>query len=114
MSVCQFTPSRLQQFRKIALSGWFRAQVMDGSTSLRNSFLRCLNCLIYDLHRVVRIAEQQFASGLKLKNRSLKTLKQCVMQLARDARSLIDSFLEAGLYTIDGKAQTQAVRQEDN
>ena len=85
----------IQQFRKVALRGWFRAQVMNRGTALRNAFLRCKNCLIQDLHRIVRIAEQQFTSRLKLKNRSLKALQQGVMQLARNPRALADARLQS-------------------
>ena len=85
----QFTACGIQQFRKVALRGWFRAQVANRGTALRNAFLRSMNCLINNLHCVARIAQQQFTSRLKLKGCSLKTLKQSVVQVSRDAHALI-------------------------
>jgi hypothetical protein len=94
LSTHQFMASRLQQFRKIALRGWFRAQVTNRSTALRNAFLRSMNRVINDPHCIVRISEQQFTGCLKLKRCSLETLQQCVMQLLRDARTLTHLRLE--------------------
>ena len=85
----QFTACGIQQFRKVALRGRLRAQVANRSTALRNAFLRSMNCLIDNLHRVVRIAEQQFASRLELKSRPLKTLQQGVMQFSRNAHAFV-------------------------
>src|SRR5580658_8000784 len=49
----QFTACRIQQLRKVALRRWFRTQVANRSPAFRNAFLRRMNCLINDHHRVV-------------------------------------------------------------
>jgi hypothetical protein len=66
---------------------------MYRSTSLPDAFLRYLNCLVDDLHRIVHIAQQQYTSRLILEGRFLKALQQSAVQLSRDTRPLINPCL---------------------
>src|SRR4029079_8581584 len=56
---------------------------------------------------------EEIVDDLETKHQSLKTLQQRVVQLPRDPRTLGDSLLETGVDAIDGKAQTQAINEDD-
>src|SRR5579863_6956945 len=101
LRLCQFLPGDGQLMLQIALRMDCRPEILNRIPALNNGLLGAADRVIESSDRLFGAPGKMVASPLHLDQGCLKALQQRIMQVTGDARTLIDSLLEAGLNAMD-------------
>ena len=94
-----------------------RAQALDRVPAFGDRLRRVINRTIQFLFGLGRALRQQVRRGLELQQQSVEALQQRVVQLARDARALVDACVEPSRLTAarrDGFAPDTPPREREH
>ena len=67
------------------------AQTLNGVTALDDRLLGCIDGAVHGRERLFTAFGKHVPGGLKFDKRGLKALQKRVVQVARDARTLVDT-----------------------
>jgi hypothetical protein len=90
-----------------------RAQALHRVTTFGNRLSRLLDCAIKPLPGVVWTLWQEFRSRLEPQQQALKTLKQSVVQFARNARALAHSRLQSHVELVRELPDTELISRPE-
>ena len=93
----ELVAKRPDRDREIVAFDGRRAQALHGVAAFGDRLRRVINRTIQFLFGLGRALRQQVRRGLELQQQAVEALQQRVVQLPRDARPLVDAFVEPSL-----------------
>src|SRR5262249_31378216 len=93
-TVVQLFGQPRDRLRQLVVHDGGRSQILNRVTPFGDRLIRPVERDVECVDRLRGLRGQEIARALKLKHQPLETLQQRVMQLPRDPRPLVDTFIE--------------------